>query len=116
MSLQIYNDFLLSLCSEATLNNWSFCDQKLKISLTTYDKENALIIHIKTDTVYSSPLYANKNLNICRCEIQDMHEILEVQNGYYIPPKNFCDLMRFSKKHYSVYYGRKNMFNIIYLL
>lgn len=100
---------LLSLCSEATLNHWSYEEQVLSINLTTYD-DDELIIIIETDTVHSSPLFPNKHLNICRIVIQDMHALLDSQNGYYIPPENFSDLMKFSKSNYSFYYGKKVFF------
>lgn len=102
------NKLLLSLCAEATLNHWSFEGQELSVNLTTYD-DDELIIIIETDTVHSSPLFPNKLLNICRIVIQDMHEVLDSQNGYYIPPKDFSNLMKFSGRNYSLYYGRKNI-------
>ncbi|MED0193092.1 hypothetical protein RCV52_14130, partial [Escherichia marmotae] len=74
------NKLLLSLCAEATLNHWSFEGQELSVNLTTYD-DDELIIIIETDTVHSSPLFTNNHLNICRIVIQDMHEVLDSQNG-----------------------------------
>lgn len=110
------NNLLLSLCSEATLNHWSFEGQKLRVALTTYD-DDELNIYINTDIVRSSPLFLNKNLNICRMVIQDMHEILDLENGYYIPPNNFSNLMKFAGMHYSLYYGRKSTvrYNLAFL-
>ncbi|MTD29434.1 hypothetical protein [Erwinia sorbitola] len=119
MTLQNFsseNGLFLALCSEATLNHWVFEGQKLSVNLTTYD-DDELIIFIETDTVHSFPLYPNKNLNICRVVIQDMHEILDSKNGYYIPPKSFNDLMKLSGKSYSLYYGRKNVmrYNVAFI-
>ena len=110
------NNLLLSLCSEATLNHWSFEEQRLSVNLTTYD-DDELNIHIVTDTVHSLPLFSNKSLNICRLSMQDMHEILSSQNGYYIPPNDFSSLMKFAGKHYSLYYGRKDRvkYNVSFL-
>ncbi|EKM5762303.1 hypothetical protein ACOZWC_004269 [Cronobacter turicensis] len=98
---------LLTLCSESTLNSWSFKDQQLVVNLTTYDDDELTLI-IETDIVRSSPLSSNKILNICRLVINDMHEILDVKNGYYVPPESFSDLMKHSSKYYSMYYGKKN--------
>lgn len=107
---------LLTYCSESTLDSWSFQDQRLVVNLTTYDDDELNII-IDTDVVRSSPLSSNKNLNMCRLVISDMHEILETKNGYYIPPGNFNDLMKHSSKCYSMYYGRKNTarYNIAFI-
>lgn len=99
-------ELLLHHCAEATLNYWSFKDQLLSVNLTTYD-DDELIINIKTDTVYSTISSNNKNINVCRLEIQDIHELLSTHNGYYIPPDNFSDLMRFSRMNISPFYGKK---------
>ncbi|WP_241640819.1 hypothetical protein [Rosenbergiella epipactidis] len=101
------NNMLLSLCSEATLEYWSFERQELNVKIKTYD-DDELVIVINTDVVHSSPLFTNGNLNIFRIVVQDMHEVLQCQNGYYIPPEKFSDLMKLSAKNYSSYYGRKN--------
>lgn len=100
---------LLSLCSESTLNSWSFQQQNLIVNLATYNDEK-LIITIKTDTVQSANLSTNTILNTCMLKITDMHEMLETSNGYYIPPKRFCDLMKQCESSYSLFYGRNKTF------
>jgi hypothetical protein len=99
---------LLYLSSESTLNDFVFKEQRLTVNLSTYQDDD-LTIYIETDTIKSSPLFLKKELNICRLVICDMHEILKDHNGYYIPPENFSDLMKFSGKNYSLFYGMKKV-------
>lgn len=102
------SELFLSLCSEATLNFWTFQEQLLNVNLTTYD-DDEMNVFIETDTVKTASLFTNNNLNICRFVMDDISEILNTKNGYFMPPENFNDLMRFASKNYSLFYGRKSI-------
>lgn len=100
------NNSLLTIASESVLQKWSFSEQRLTVNLLTSDDEE-LTVYVETDAIQSSPAYLNKDLNVCHLSIQDMHKILSVHNGYYVPPEKFHELMKFSSKLYSMFYGRK---------
>ncbi|KHN49269.1 hypothetical protein [Pectobacterium fontis] len=106
------NDELFKIASEAFLKGWTFSEQRLTVNLITSD-DDELTVYIETDVVQSSPIYLNEDLNICRLSIQDMHEVLAVQYGYYVPPSDFCDLMKWSSECYSFFYGKKNDFKYL---
>ncbi|QTF09874.1 hypothetical protein HC231_19555 [Brenneria izadpanahii] len=100
------NDSLLNIASESVLQKWFFSEQRLTVNLLTSDDEE-LTVYVETDAIQSSTVYLNKDLNICYLSIQDMQKILPAHNGYYIPPEKFHELMKFSSKFYSMFYGRK---------
>ncbi|AYH07703.1 hypothetical protein [Pectobacterium parmentieri] len=106
------NNELLKIASESFLKGWTFSEQRLTVDLITSD-DDELTVYIETDLIQSSPIYLNEDLNICRLSIQDMHKILAIQHGYYVPPSKFSDLMKYSSECYSFFYGKKSDFKYL---
>ena len=93
----------MEMLSEAILTSWCYKNQSLEIHLTSYNDDD-IVLTASTDTVISEAMSEKAFLNTCRIEIINLKGTLEIENGYYMPCKNFNDIMKWRKL--SFLYGR----------
>ncbi|MGF6437701.1 hypothetical protein [Kosakonia sp. 1610] len=94
---------VMEMLSEAILISWCYKNQSLEIHLTSYN-DDEIVLTASTDTVISEAMSEKAFLNTCRIEIINLKGTLEIENGYYMPCKNFNDIMKWRKL--SFLYGR----------
>jgi|GEM_PF-4343734 len=94
---------VMEMLSEAILTSWCYKNQSLEIHLTSYN-DDEIVLTASTDTVISEAMSEEAFLNTCRIEIINLKGTLEIENGYYMPCKNFNDIMKWRKL--SFLYGR----------
>lgn len=93
--------------SEARLCSWLFKEQNLEIHLLS-DNDEDIRIYTKVDILFSGKTRKEVHLNNCRIEIIETKNIFDSKNGYYVPPNNFNDLMKY--KDFSFFYARSEEF------
>ena len=101
------NHEVMEMLSEAILTSWCYKNQSLEIHLTSYN-DDEIVLTASTDTVISEAMSEQAFLNTCHIEIINLKGMLEIENGYYVPCKNFNDMMKLSRL--SFLYGRDTSF------
>lgn len=97
------NHEVMEMLSETILISWCYKNQSLEIHLKS-DNDDEIVLTALTDTVISEAMSEEAFLNTCHIEIINLKGTLEIENGYYMPCKNFNDIMKWRKL--SFLYGR----------
>lgn len=97
------NHEVMEMLSEAILTSWCYKNQSLEIHLTS-DNDDEIVLTALTDTVISEAMSEEAFLNTCHIEIINLKGTLEIENGYYMPCKNFNNIMKW--RNLSFLYGR----------
>lgn len=97
------NHEVMEMLSETILISWCYKNQSLEIHLKS-DNDDEIVLTALTDTVISEAMSEEAFLNTCHIEIINLKGTLDIENGYYMPSKNFNDIMKW--RNLSFLYGR----------
>jgi hypothetical protein len=99
---------LVKCSGDSQLIDYKFLDQKLVIEIEVDELDAIATITALTDSVYAGKLdHSTEVLNICRVELIELANCLNISNGYYIPNSDFGLMMKEVQRGTSLAYGRK---------
>ncbi|TFF39121.1 hypothetical protein [Mucilaginibacter psychrotolerans] len=95
---------------DSTIEGYSYSAGILTLDLNAAEFENKIRVKIHTDMLSFNGYYLNNKIDlykICRIEIQPLTMVLNTENGIYIPAKTFEAIMKETRLHYNLAYGKK---------
>lgn len=103
-------EYLINNSGDSIIDEYSYSDGILKISLNVTEVDRNLMLLIKSEDLSFDSFYLGDKENIfktCRIEIQELSKVLSVENGIYMPPTSFGGIMQASNSNYNLAYGKK---------
>lgn len=103
-------EYLINNSGDSIIDEYSYSDGILKISLNVTEVDRNLMLLIKSEDLSFDSFYLGDKKNIfktCRIEIQELSKVLSVENGIYMPPTSFGGIMQASNSNYNLAYGKK---------
>ena len=101
---------LINNSGDSTLEKCEFSGGVLSIHLKLFSSPQTVLITIETDVFSCNNSYLRKReewFRTCRIEMTNVSEVLDVENGFYIPGKTFAEVMKESRSNYNLFYGKR---------
>ncbi len=103
-------DKILYNSGDSILENYHYSDGILVIDLDLTEHDKKVRVSIKTDNLsFNNYYYVEKKESLyrtCRIEFQELLNILSIENGIYVPSKDFGRLMGETRLKVNLAYGK----------
>lgn len=104
-------DEIINNSGDSILEKYSYSEGTLTIDLDLTELDKKVKIRIRTDSLSFNDYYLNKKGDLyrtCRVELQELVNTLSLENGIYVPSKDFGRLMSETKLRLNLAYGKKS--------
>jgi hypothetical protein len=101
---------LIAKTGDSQLIGCRFQNGIATLELELYDVDSTVQINLPTRFIFAEKLdftHPDDISLICRLEIIELGIFLHTQHGYYMPPADFADVMKQTRRGLSLAYGQK---------
>ncbi len=104
-------NYIIENSGDSNLENYDYSGGILTIALELGEISKKVIIRIRTEIMSFQNYYLDKPedyfLRTCRIEIQELSSILSIENGIYVPSKDFGKIMNETRLSLNLSYGKR---------
>jgi hypothetical protein len=103
-------DSLINSSGDSILEQYTYFEGLLRITLIVPDLEKKVILHIKTNNLVFDHYYLMKSeklFRVCRIELKEIKGILSIENNVFVPSTSFGKMMSETKLNLNLAYGKK---------
>lgn len=102
-------DELISKSGDSELVKYTYSNGRLSIEIELDELDKLGVLGIFTNTISSDcTLKESLSSRTCYMVLVEVNNVLNVKNGYYVPPAQFSTLMKHEREGINLAYGKKN--------
>lgn len=106
--MKISLEELLYISNESVLKDYHYSDGRIRLRIEIDELDSDIILSANTNCLaLNIPEQNNLASRTCHLELVYLSEILDTENGIFVPKSNFGDFMQQNRQHLNLAFGLK---------